>query len=183
MDQERIDETGTGTALRPRASLVRVSLLFVLFMALFHGILWLTVSEGSDPLRETTTRFVSGLLDFCGVRNFADATHISMRNAQWVITPECTAVNVYILFVSFILAFSSSLRAKLVALAAGVPFIFAANIARLVALGWATEHHPRYARFIHDYAWQAVFVLLVVLMWLVWIELVVRREGSPRLHC
>ena len=47
MDQDRIDETGTGAAVRPGAPLVRVSLLFVLFMALFHGVLWLTVPEAT----------------------------------------------------------------------------------------------------------------------------------------
>ncbi|KAB0670509.1 hypothetical protein F6V30_10230 [Oryzomonas sagensis] len=168
-----------GAVQRPAASLVKTCLLFGLFMGIFHLTLWFAMPADTDPLRESTIRIVSGLLKRINVENSVDATYIMLKNKTWIITPECTAINVFILFVSFVLSYTSSARAKLVALAVGMPFIFAANIARLVFLGWVTEHAPHYARFTHDYAWQALFLILVVAMWLAWIELVVNREENP----
>jgi len=86
---------------------------------------------------------------------------------------------VLILFVSFVLAYASSFRSKLLALVAGIPFIVVCNITRLVTLGLLTEYFPLKAHFFHDFVWQTVFVFLVVAMWLVWIELVVKREVNP----
>jgi exosortase/archaeosortase family protein len=77
-----------------------------------------------------------------------------------------------------VLAYTSSIKSKLMALAAGIPFIFAVNIIRLVALGWVTTHIPQYARMFHDYLWQAGFLFLVIAMWLTWIELVVKLEET-----
>lgn len=166
---------------RPAASLAKTCLLFGLFMGIFHLTLWFAMPAGIDPLRESTIRIVSGLLKSIHIENSVDAAYIMLKNKTWIITPECTAINVFILFVSFVLSYASSVRAKLVALAVGMPFIFAANITRLVLLGWVTEHAPHYARFTHDYAWQALFLILVVVMWLVWIEQVVKREENPSL--
>lgn len=163
----------------PTASLVKTCLLFGLFMGIFHFTLWFVMPADIDPLRESTIRIVSGLLKGIHVENSVDAAYIMLKNKTWIITPECTAINVFILFVSFVLSYASSVRAKLVALVIGMPFIFAANITRLVLLGWVTEHAPQYARFTHDYAWQALFLILVVAMWLAWIELVVKREENP----
>ncbi|PLX89201.1 MAG: hypothetical protein C0619_11630, partial [Desulfuromonas sp.] len=58
----------------------------------------------------------------------------------------------------------------------GLPVLFGVNILRLFVLAWATRWSPEYAPLVHDYVWQIFFLLLLVLMWLAWIELVVKRE-------
>jgi exosortase/archaeosortase family protein len=181
MTRDRIDAGGDGAVTRTAFPLAGTCLLFGACMLLFHLVLWFTVPEGGDPLRAATTYIVSRLLDLVGITNVADTTHIRFANAYWEVTPECTAVNVFILYVSFILAYPARLRSRGIALLIGLPFIFIANIGRLVVLGLATVHFPGSTRWFHDYIWQAVFVLLVVVMWLVWIGVVVKREESPSL--
>lgn len=177
------DMQGRSGANHRPAPLWRVCLLFALFMTLFHLLLWLIVPGDTDPLRSSTTAIVSSLLNGIGISNVMEGTHIILGNSTWIVTPECTAVNVHILFVSFVLAYGSRIRSKLIAIALGLPLLFTANIVRLVVLGWVTENFPTYARFAHDFAWQAVFILLVVVVWLVWIELVVKHEKDPAVPC
>jgi len=50
------------------------------------------------------------------------------------------------------------------------------NIVRLVALGWITEYFPRTARQFHDFIWETAFLFIVVGMWFIWIEKMVKHE-------
>lgn len=149
-------------------------------MLVFHLVFWVSVPvwQESDPLRKYTTNAVSFLLTALGIANRASGNTIFLRNDTWIVTHECTAINVLILFVSFVGAYTASFRAKLRALIIGVPFIIAANLGRLVTLGLLTEYSPGYADFFHDYVWETLFLFLVVGLWLIWIELVVKREGN-----
>lgn len=173
----------SGAVKRPVAPLLKTSVLFAVFMLSLHAVLWLAVPvwKETDPLRAYTTKTVSFFLDKLSIANVVSGNVITLRNDTWIVTQECTAINVLILFVSFVLAYTSSIRAKLLALVAGVPLIVISNLARLVTLGLFTEYFPRKAHFFHDFIWQAVFVFLVVVMWLIWIELVVKREDNHAL--
>jgi archaeosortase B (VPXXXP-CTERM-specific) len=164
----------------PASPVFKTSLLFATFMLSLHAALWLAlpVWKETDPLREYTTRVVSFLLGQLNIANAVQGNSIILRNESWIVTQECTAINVAILFVSFVLAYASSVRAKLLALVVGIPILFAANLSRLVTLGLLTEHFPSKAHFFHDFVWQAVFLFFVVAMWLIWIKLVVTREDN-----
>ena len=105
--------------------------------------------------------------------------HMILPNARWEVISDCTAIGAQVIFISFVLAFPSSKKAKLLATGIGVPFIFAVNIVRLVALGWLTYLSPKLADYCHDFVWQMGFLFMVVGMWLAWIEWVVKREKNP----
>ena len=160
------------------SSLLKVGFLFAAFMLVFHGMHWFAALQGRDWLSEPTTLIISRLLAVAGItNNVIDRTHIVMKNAHWVVTPECTAVNVYILYVSFVFAYKASYKSKVLAFVTGVPFICIMNFSRLLLLGVVTHWYPNYARILHDYIWEVLFVVLVVAMWLIWVELVVNREA------
>lgn len=180
-----IDETGKAGPLaagrsrnRPYRPLLKTCLFFGGYMVLFHIVLWLAfpVWQATDPLRELTTQTTSFLLNQLHVQNTVNGYSIALKNDTWIVTQECTAVNVLILFVSFVLAYTASPGSKVFALVAGIPFIVAANFTRLVTLGVLTDVFPTSAPFFHDFVWETIFVLLVVAMWLTWIKTVVMRE-------
>lgn len=93
-------------------------------------------------------------------------------------TPECTALSAMIVFVAFVLAYPSLVKSKGIAILAGIPFLILANTLRLFSLAWATELFPKYAELVHDYVWQVAFLILIAVMWLLWIEIVVRHENK-----
>jgi len=43
-------------------------------------------------------------------------------------------------------------------------------------MAWIDYLNPQYSEFFHNYMWQVVFIVMVVFMWLVWIDKVVDSE-------
>lgn len=123
-------------------------------------------------------KVVGGLINASGLQVIHDGVDITLKNAQWTMTPECTALSAMIVFAAFVLAYPSSLKSKGIAVLVGIPFVIIANSLRLFSLAWATELFAKYAHFAHDYVWQVAFLILIAVMWLVWIEMVVNRENK-----
>ena len=97
----------------------RLSLLFSVYMMTFHVLLWLFSPE-KDYLGILIAKLVAALVTFGGIEAVANSNTIAMPNARWVVVPECTAINVFILFVSFVLAYTASPKLKALAIGLGV---------------------------------------------------------------
>jgi len=164
--------------------LVRTALLFCLLVLSFHLAQWVLVPESAiKSFEELTASAVAELIAIAGIPCILDGTRISLPTSQWEIVLECTALTAMVVFVSFIVAFPASLRSKACAIGAGVPLLFVANILRLVTLAWFTLKVPKLTGCLHDYVWNVVFLFLVVLMWLAWLSLVVKRERAHQVSC
>lgn len=131
--------------------------------------------------REWMAWFVAGLISFSGLEVVQNGVFLTIAGERWVMTPGCTAITAMIVFVAFVLTYPSSVKAKTVALLAGLPFLLLANFTRLFTLAWAVEWSARYAHWAHDYLWQVAFLMLIAVMWLLWIETVVKREEKTAL--
>ena len=171
-----------GAGLRPGSSLARTALLFVVFMGFFHAVLWLALPQWKDnyQVQDFLAKIVAGMLNALDVSGIAHGNQVFLKSNTLIVTQECTGENVLILFTSFVLAYSSSVKAKLTGLMVGLPFICLVNVVRIVATGLMSEYLPRrYMELFHDYVWQMAFLFIVVTMWFVWIDMVVNREKTP----
>ena len=119
---------------------------------------------------------MAGLIQLSGLYAVQDSNTIYLTNSTWLVATECTAVFIMVIFSSFILVYPASLKQKGIALLAGIPFIFVANVLRLYCMAWIDYLKPQYSEFFHNYMWQVVFIMMVVFMWMVWIDKVVNRE-------
>jgi archaeosortase B (VPXXXP-CTERM-specific) len=172
-----------GAHRRPGQPLVRTCVVFAVTLAALHAFTWLFALKGYIKWGYGTAHLVSAILNATGIPNAVDYNMIYLRNDTWNVTSECTAVNAVFLFISFVVAYASRIRSKLLGFVAGIPLILAVNILRLVALGWVTEYWPRQARLFHDYVWETVFVFFIIALWLVWINVVVNREKAAAVPC
>ena len=170
------EKTETRALKRPSTPLLKTCLVFVAVMAILHAVVWRYSLEGVIPWGRSTVKVVSYLLNIVGVENATTNNTITMRFDKWLVLPECTGLNAVILFGSFVLAYTSTLKDKLVAIVAGIPLILVANITRLVALGLVTEHYPPYAHVFHDYVWETIFLFYIIALWGFWIKKVVNNE-------
>jgi archaeosortase B (VPXXXP-CTERM-specific) len=168
-----------GASNRPGSSLVKTCVLFAVILAALHAFTWLFALKGYIKWGYGTAHIVSSILNATGIQNTLDYNIIYLRNDTWNVTSECTAVNAVFLFISFILAYSSTFRSKAVGLIIGIPLIMVVNILRLVVLGWVTEYWPKYSHLFHDYVWETIFLFFIVTLWFIWINLVVNREKTP----
>lgn len=98
----------------------------------------------------------------------------------FMVVSECGAIEVMAIFFSAIIAFPTTWRKRGIGLLFGLPLMYGLNIFRLTALGYlgALTHGGELFDFAHEYVWQAVYIVFVVGVWMVWIEVVVRGRNT-----
>ena len=90
---------------------------------------------------------------------------------------ECTGIFMMIIFISGIFAYKSSWLEKLIGFAVCIPGIYLTNIIRLIFLALIGHHFPQFFDFFHNYVWYALFSIILIGMWLFWIDIVVSQEN------
>lgn len=107
-----------------------------------------------------------------GVKN-AD----SDQSFRFKVVPDCGALESMGIFFSALLAFPTMWRRKLIGATLGIPILYAVNVLRLTCLGLigAAWGGGEIFDFAHHYAWQGIYIVFVVAVWLLWMELIVKR--------
>ncbi|MDT8421569.1 MAG: exosortase/archaeosortase family protein [Desulfuromonadales bacterium] len=178
MSNKQNNSNKGAAASRPRFPLWRVCLVFLGLVLGLHLFQWtLAPRPVLTALQEFTAQITATAISASGIPVKLDGTSLFLLGEHWEVILECTALSAFYVFLSFVAAYPSKLKSKALGLVLGLPALFFVNIIRLFALAWATRWSPMYAPLVHDYIWQIAFLLLLVLMWLTWIELVVRRES------
>lgn len=158
---------------------LKVVILFCSSVILLDLLVWyLGRKEYLAFLDIFTSYVITALIKICGLHALRDSNIIYLANSTWIVTTECTAIFIMLIYSSFVLVYPASVKSKGIALMSGIPFIFGANILRLYCMAWIDYLKPQYTEFFHNYMWQAVFIVMVVFMWLVWIDKVVTRESK-----
>ncbi|MCX6034245.1 MAG: archaeosortase/exosortase family protein, partial [Chloroflexi bacterium] len=85
-----------------------------------------------------------------------------------------------VIFVAAAVAFPTRWWKKLLAAALGVPFLYLVNALRLTVLAviGAWDHGGAVFKFTHEYIWQGIYIIFVVVVWLAWVELLARRRRA-----
>ncbi len=98
---------------------------------------------------------------------------------HFIVVAECGAIEVMAIFLAAVLAFPTTWRKRCVGIFAGIPIMYFLNIFRLscLAIIGALDHGGKWFNFAHEYVWQSVYIIFVVVVWLGWIEFVVRRKS------
>ncbi len=123
-----------------------------------------------------TTNTSAWLIKTLGIEAQVLGNNILLSNKTLLINAECTAIYLMILFGVFVLVYPTKWLRKIIGLVGGILSIFTANILRLLLTAWIAEYKPQHFEYFHDYMWQVAFIILVVLLWLIWIEKVVGYE-------
>ena len=95
---------------------------------------------------------------------------ISVSGLTLDINHECTGVFVLFVLISFIGAYPSGWRAKLLGIVLGVTVLSLINVLRIVTLVRIVEYYPNLFVYFHEYVWQGAFLMLVTVYALTWVE-------------
>lgn len=159
---------------------LREVLLFIVTAIALNPLFWFDDNQLSF-VNLFTASLITKLIQLSGLQATMDGYVIHLANSSWLMTTECTGIFVMVIYASFILTYTASLRAKGLALLAGIPFIYGANIIRLYTMAWIDTLTPEYSKFVHDYMWQGIFIGMVVIMWILWIDWIAAREAKAAL--
>lgn len=162
---------------------LKVPLLFCFLVTVLIFLSLIVAQKGYMFFFEVfNSKVATGLIHLSGIEAKTDDNIIYLGNAVWKIDTECTALTIMIIFASFVMVYPAALKPKGMAVLTGIPFIFGANMARLLIMAWIDKLKPEYSNYFHDYLWQVVFIIMIVFMWIIWIEMVVNRERKVTVH-
>ena len=80
----------------------------------------------------------------------------------------CNGLITSLIFISGVLAFPASLRAKAIGAVGGLLAIQLINLVRIVSLFYIGVYFPQYFSQSHIFVWQSIVILAGVTLWIVW---------------
>ena len=90
----------------------------------------------------------------------------------------CNGVEATIVLVAAILAFPAPWRHKLAGLAAGIVAVQGLNVLRVISLFYLGQWDYAVFEWAHLYVWQALIMLDVLVVWLVWVRTLPRTDDA-----
>lgn len=82
----------------------------------------------------------------------------------------CNAISIIILFISFIIAFSSSFKATFLYILFGSLLIYFTNIFRIAIISIALYEYPKYQYVLHDILFPLLIYGVTFLLWFIWVK-------------
>ena len=90
----------------------------------------------------------------------------------------CNGVEATIVLLAAVLAFPAPWKNKLVGLLAGVVAVQGLNIVRVISLFYLGQWDIQVFEWAHLYVWQALIMLDVLVVWLIWVRTLPRAPGE-----
>lgn len=119
---------------------------------------------------EITAQLLAFALRLLGNTSSVEGSIVRSQIFSLEIIFECTAILPIVLFVAAVAATPSQTKAKLWALAWGLPAIVLFNIIRLVSLVYIGHLMPEAFETVHLFVWQPLMILFALALWLWWLE-------------
>jgi len=146
--------------------------LFLVSCTAFYVITRLTPSSFA-PLNNYTATALGFLLHALGMPPTVEGVIVSAGGFSVKIIYECSAIFVFIPFISFVLAYPTSLKNKAIGLIFGIPSLFVVNALRLTVVFFTGLWRPDLFEYVHAYLWQTIMIILVFISCLAWLHYVV----------
>jgi exosortase H (IPTLxxWG-CTERM-specific) len=91
----------------------------------------------------------------------------------------CNGVEATIVLVAAILAFPAPWKRKLLGLAVGIVAVQALNVVRVISLFYLGQWNLEVFEWAHLYVWQALIMLDVLIVWLIWVRTLPAGRAAP----
>jgi exosortase H (IPTLxxWG-CTERM-specific) len=95
------------------------------------------------------------------------------------IEPGCNGVEATIVLIAAMVAFPAPWKHRLAGLAAGIVAVQALNVVRVISLFYLGQWNLDVFEWAHLYVWQALIMLDVLVVWLLWVRMLPPLGGAP----
>jgi exosortase H (IPTLxxWG-CTERM-specific) len=165
--------------------MARFFVVFVVLLAVLFGLeltppvqSWLVV-----PWTNALARAAAGLVTLFDPSVHAAGNVLASTTRPFAVAIEagCNGVEATLVLLAAILAFPASWRRKLAGLAIGIAAVQGLNVVRVISLFYIGQWNREVFEWAHLYVWQALIVLDVLVVWLLWVHtLPPARPSLPR---
>lgn len=156
---------------RPSAPGLIFALRFFVCLLLWSLVFWaFSLHEHLGPVQKAIAMASAATARSAGGVAVPHGQDIIINDLVITINHECTGIFVIMLFTSFVLAYPASWRARLAGLGIGIPLFFAVNVFRLATLARIVEVYPGAFFYLHEYVWQGILTVVVLVGAIAWAE-------------
>ncbi len=150
----------------------------VIYLAgnLLYGLYVNSYVPEPDPVTVFVSEQTSAILTFLGEENWtlsegAGKGVLVYNQEQRVLSvyEGCNGLNVFIIFLAFLLSYGRLRKALLWFVPMGLVLIHLFNLARIALLYHVTLYYPDYTYFTHKYLFTAIIYGVIFLLWLWWV--------------
>ncbi len=133
------------------------------------------------PWTDTLAAISADIIQLFDPGVMADGKLLQSSSNGFAVSIEagCNGVEATIVLVSAILAFPAPWKRKLVGLAIGIIAVQGLNIIRVISLFYLGQWSFDAFDFAHQYVWQALIMLDVLVVWLLWVRTLPRAIPAP----
>jgi exosortase H (IPTLxxWG-CTERM-specific) len=159
-----------------RFVLIFLAVLVALFtLELTHPVQRLVVMPWTGFLAQTS----AVLLRFFDPAVLAYGKVLQHANTGLGVSIEagCNGIEACLILTAAILAYPASWTMRLAGVVLGFVAIQVVNVLRLITLFYLVGYSQQLFEFAHLYLWQALIMLDVLVVWLLWVRQVARRES------
>ncbi len=90
----------------------------------------------------------------------------------------CESIYATAMLWAAMLAFPATWKQRIVGMISGAVILFLINIVRVITMFYIGTYFPSLFDMVHIYAWQALFILITLAVWLVWAAKVAPRKAK-----
>lgn len=162
--------------------MIRFFVLFLVLLAVLFGLeltppvqAWFVV-----PWTDTLARVSAGLVMLFDPNVAASGRVLRSTSNNFAVSIEagCNGVEATLVLLAAMFAFPASWKRKLLGLAAGVVAVQGLNIVRVISLFYLGQWNRDVFEWAHLYVWQALIMLDVLIVWLLWVRTLPRAGGD-----
>ncbi len=147
--------------------IVLYEVLILIYNYFFDHSLWLS-RDYIDFITDCSASFINIVSNLNATSKDA---YLTINDKLCVFVGKgCSAIEVFILFFSFIIVYSGKWKQKLIFLFTGFWIIFFINVIRVAALGYIALYYPAYLDINHKYYFTAIVYSIVFLLWFVYVK-------------
>ena len=160
------------------------SIIFILTLLILFTLELLSITQNTIII--PWTQFLAEMSSYL-VRLFdtqAIAQGVVLRDSQSgfavSIQPGCNGIEAIIVLIAAILAYPSSIKAKINGIIIGFIAIQLLNIIRIISLFYLGQWNLTLFEWAHQYVWQALIMLDVLLVFVIWIRLLKKHQPDKK---
>ena len=154
----------------------RFLLVFVVLLAVSFGIELTPVAQAwfVTPWTDAVATVSAGLMRMFDAGVTTSGNVIGSTSTPFAVSIEagCNGVEATLVLVAAMLAFPASWPHRLRGIVVGVAAVQALNVLRVVSLFYLGQWNRDVFEWAHLYVWQALIMLDVLIVWVVWVRLV-----------
>jgi len=166
--------------------MIRFLILFVVALAVLFGLELTPIADRYlvEPWTSGLAHASAGMVQMFDGQARADGIILRSLSNGFAVAIErgCNGVEATLVLLAAMLAFPAPWKNKLIGLGIGILAVQGLNVVRIISLFYLGQWNAQVFEWAHLYLWQALIMLDVLIVWLLWVRTLPRAAAPAPAH-